>query len=212
MGPYELIFEVEALSESVQDAVYENFDALISGHGDKYFVTVSADGSDAISAARGAIARLNALGVRPHRMVEDLVTRSEMARRLGVAAQAVGQWIRGERRADLPFPEPYNRVGGGVWLWADVMDWLARVPGLTTDVSEGLSFPRLDDHVVINFDLLSLRGSRFHAAHGTHLVTQVRSAQPLSVAVTFTGTSTSEAPRERSIDRMGSWSDYGLAS
>ena len=211
MGLYELIFEVDGLGEDEQDAVYQNFDALISGHGTAYYVTLSAEGPNVVTAARTAISRLTEIGVHPYRMVEDLVTRAEIARRLDVAVQAVGQWVRGERRADSPFPEPHNRVGGGVWLWSDVVRWSARVPDLAKPAAPELEFPRLDDHVVINFDLLAAGGRR--RSSGARSASRILSTGPVSVTVTFTGTTTSSfSTSERSPERMGSWQDYGLAS
>ncbi|MBJ7451750.1 MAG: hypothetical protein JHC71_06645 [Blastococcus sp.] len=211
MGAYELIFEVEELAEETQDVVYEHFDALISGHGRTNLVTLTAEGPTAASAARLAVAQLTALGVRPYRMVEDLATRAEIARRLNVAAQAVGQWIRGERRADFPFPEPYNRAGGGVWLWSDVASWVAKVPDLAKHAEPGLSFPRLEDYTVINFELLSARPRR--SGPTSQGFTQAGSVELVSATVTYAKEAVSTSTTQgRTSERMGSWRDYGLAS
>ncbi len=110
-------------------------------------MTVSAEGSSAFEAAQSAVANLEQLGVHVQHTSEDLVTRRDIAERLGLTAQAVGLWVRGERHAEDPFPESFNSVAGGVWLWGDVTAWAHR-HGL--DVEQDVHFPSREDHARID--------------------------------------------------------------
>jgi len=51
--PYELSFEVSDLSERVEDAIADHFDALVSAHAGVTKVTVSAEGTTCLEAAIG---------------------------------------------------------------------------------------------------------------------------------------------------------------
>jgi len=144
---YELIFETDPIEEHLQDKIDEYFDdALMSMQGKSFFVTVSADGLSGAESALRAASLLEKLGVRVRRLAEDLVTRKDIAARTNNSPQAVGQWVRGERHADVPFPEPYNYVAGGVWLWAEIHDWLTRISAPVDDVS----YPSRRDYALVN--------------------------------------------------------------
>lgn len=84
------------------------------------------------------------------RLYEDLVTRQDIADRTSTTRQAVGNWVRQERRdhrADggSPFPDPYNIVGRGVWLWSEVNEWL-----LQRGKGDGLRYPSASDYAKVN--------------------------------------------------------------
>ena len=140
--PYELRFEVRAIPEDIEDAIAEALDCLVSGHSGVTSVTLSAEGDTCLAAALSAIDALQALGAAPIRLIDDLVGRREIARRAGVTPQAVGLWIRRERHTSSPFPPPFIAVGGGLWLWGEVVPALAE-RGVLLD--EGVRYPtRLD--------------------------------------------------------------------
>lgn len=143
---YELIFETDPIEETLQDLIDEQFDALISGHGPNVFISMSAEGDTAVEAALHSAAALGRLGVHVRRLVEDLVTRTDIAQRTKKTPQAVGAWVRGDRQAADPFPTPYNYVAGGVWLWGEVNEWLARVTGEADDVN----YPSRHDYAFVN--------------------------------------------------------------
>lgn len=61
------------------------------------------------------------------RWFDDLVTRGDIAARVGVSVEAVRLWSRGERGPGMP--EPLGHVGGGerrspVWRWGAISEWL----------------------------------------------------------------------------------------
>jgi hypothetical protein len=61
------------------------------------------------------------------RMVEDLVSISDIGRRVGVNRETVRFWVSG-KRGPGGFPRPRDVVGGNiqVWDWASVALWLCR--------------------------------------------------------------------------------------
>ncbi len=145
-APFELQFELEPIPEDVEDAIAGAFDCLIASHSGVTTVTLSAQGPTCVAAALDAADALRRLGAHPVRLVDDVVSRGEIARRAGVTPQAVGQWIRGERHAGSPFPPPYVLAGGGLWLWGEVVAALAQ-RGVVVDA--GVRYPsRLDSQLI----------------------------------------------------------------
>lgn len=147
MANYELIFDVDELTDEAIDEIYDRYDAIVAGHGDRVLLTVTVPGTNAVSAAQSAVRDLETIdGVTVGSCYEDLVSKTDIGRRIGVSPQAVGQWIRGDRHRAHVFPKPYNLVSGGVWLWGEVDAWARRV-GLT---NSDLEYPCQDDYVEIN--------------------------------------------------------------
>jgi hypothetical protein len=57
----------------------------------------------------------------------NLVTASEIARRIGRTRQQVHQYIKGERGpGNFPAPEFYLAEGSPLWAWCQVSSWLAQ--------------------------------------------------------------------------------------
>lgn len=151
MTAYELIFvldEVGELGDPRVDAVEAELDALFERHGDLCLATISAEAASAYSAAVEGVRHLVAAGFAVRRSYPDLVNRAEVAERLGVTRQAVGNWIRGERQSAVVFPSAVHLAAGGLWLWGDVIDW-CRASGC--EITDGdLHYPSIDDHAAID--------------------------------------------------------------
>jgi hypothetical protein len=124
MRDFELTFEVPTLTEATEDAIAEDLDVVIATHMGVTTVTALVPASDCLEAARSAMETLRRHGAAPIRLVDDLVTRGQIADRAGVTRQAVGMWIRGQRHSDSPFPAPFVLTGGGLWLWGEVAQTL----------------------------------------------------------------------------------------
>ncbi|USI92886.1 hypothetical protein [Rhodococcus pyridinivorans] len=159
---FELIFVIPDLTGPGDDRialVEEHLDVVVESHSGLTLATVTAEGADAVIAARTAAAVLSACGLPPVRSYPDMVTRQDIADRAEVSRQAVGNWVRGERVQSDPFPTPMNLVGGGVWLWGDIVAWLRR---RGHDI-EDMAFPSLADHSRIDAVLLQTlaRSARF---------------------------------------------------
>ncbi|MEV8238484.1 hypothetical protein AB0P23_24835 [Rhodococcus sp. NPDC077669] len=132
-------------------AAEEHLDMVVESHGGLTLATVTAEGSDAVAAALNASAVLAVCGLPPERTYPDLVTRQDIAERAEVSRQAVGNWVRGERVQSHPFPTPVNLVGGGAWLWGDVVSWLRQQERNTDEVE----FPSMKDHARIDSHILN---------------------------------------------------------
>ncbi|MFI6024172.1 hypothetical protein [Amycolatopsis magusensis] len=153
MGQFELTFVIDRLQSETVAAIYDEYEAMYSEHGSMCLLTVIVDGATAFVAAKKAIHVLDGQHrINFHRAYEDLVTKADIADRAGTTIQAVGQWVRGLRHRGVPFPQPYNNVAGGVWLWAEVNRWLALV-GKGHD--EDVDYPVARDLTRINSWLAS---------------------------------------------------------
>ena len=160
MCQVELTFEVLPMTESVEDVVVGQLEATVATHYGVNTVTLLVDTSDVLSGAAWAISALEKLGAKPVRLVDDLVTRGQIAERAGVTRQAVGQWVRAERHSGLPFPAPFILTSGGLWLWGEVVEAL-RTRGITVD--DDVTYPnRLQSQRISG--LLSLDIQRARAA------------------------------------------------
>jgi len=181
MAEYELTFELDPLGEDQEDAICDRLDAVVATHGSTTLVTLTGRGCSVLDAAKRAVRELEHCGGVVHRLYEDLVSRSMIAQRARTTPQAVGQWVRGERQVrgagDPVFPEPYNYVAGGVWLWGEVNAWLVAL-----DRHDGMNHPHRIDYALLN-EWLSTRRSAAAVRGWTGVATlekQVR-VQPATV-------------------------------
>lgn len=155
MHSYELMFLIDGVvTDERQDELLDHFDEITVSI-DPYqrcTVTGQFEGESAVLAARQAIDTLHSFGFKVSRMTEDYVDRTEIAARLGVTRQAVGNWIK--RQTSIEFPGPAHRTPGEIWLWHDVVEWLGAT-GRDYD-SLGTSWPTQICHDVINGELARL--------------------------------------------------------
>ena len=146
MPLFEFAFEVPAVDETVEDAIAETLDVVITWHSGVTTVNVVHPGVDCVTAAREVVEQLRAVGAPPRRLVDDLVARAQIAERAGVTRQAVSAWTRGERGGEAAFPAPYVLAGGGLWLWGEVA---AVLVSRGTLEDEGVVYPSRQDAQVI---------------------------------------------------------------
>lgn len=162
---FEVAFVVETIADPfdprIDHAEQSLLGLVVSNTGPLTTATALVEAPTVLEAAIHAAQVLDASGIDVERSYPDLVTRGDIAERLGVTRQAVGLWIRGERKDAHRFPTPTSMVAGGVWLWGDVVEW-ARLNGVDT---ESVEYPTFDDHVRI--DALLQRGVR-HIAIATY--------------------------------------------
>ena len=180
---YELSFELMEVTDDVEDAIAERFDSLIATHAGITTVTLTATGDTCLQVALTSVGHLRALGTNPLRLVDDLVTRGDIAARAGVTPQAVGLWIRGERHADVSFPAPYVLAGGGLWLWGEVVGALTD-RGIALD--EGVAYPTRRD--------IQLIGGAIVRMEAQDAAGWSRSPSNASAAFTVAGAGVSQVP------------------
>lgn len=189
---FEWTFVVDAIQgpgDERIDRLFERADASVASHGGVPLVTVVSEGGPtAVEAAQTAVRVIVISGFDVKRSHRDLVSRADIADRAGVTRQAVTHWLGGKRRDDEPFPQPVNLVGGGAWLWSDVNGWLARN---VNDVSDGLTYPTLEDHTIVDYEI----------AVGKMMPSRLRAGHPAQIGVLYAG----------HADAAGFWGKQGAA-
>ncbi|GAA3430540.1 hypothetical protein [Kutzneria kofuensis] len=198
MTEFELIFAVDQLTDDAIDAIYDRYDALVAGHGDMTLLTVTAEGPTPVAAGKTAVRDLELLaGVIVQRCYEDLVNRKDIAERCNVSPQAVGLWIRGDRQRKHPFPQPFNLVGGGVWLWGEVNEWLRR----TYKPQDDVHYPCRDDYAEINRWIAEHRAQKrmLHVDFSWSSQTQVAAGAVAAIPPHI------ERPNETPFEPGGDW-------
>ncbi|MGW4634889.1 helix-turn-helix domain-containing protein [Nocardia sp. NPDC004415] len=162
---FEIAFVIETV-EADDSRIDQAMEALpgttISGALGLTVATTLVDAETAIEAGLLAAKALAAVGLAPSRTYQDLVSRQDIADRLDMSRQAVGNWVRGERHSARPFPAPVTLASGGLWLWADVVRWteVAAVAELDESALPTLAdhclLDRMIQHGVSHFDAFSL--------------------------------------------------------
>ncbi|PSR66842.1 XRE family transcriptional regulator [Nocardia sp. MDA0666] len=158
---FEIAFVIETV-EADDPRIDRAMEALpgttISGALGLTIATTLVDAHSAIEAGLHAAKELAAADLAPLRTYPDLVSRQDIADRVGMSRQAVGNWVRGERHNAKPFPVPVTLVAGGAWLWASVVRWIEETGAAELNES---ALPTLADHCVL--DTMMRQGlSRFN--------------------------------------------------
>lgn len=161
---YEFVFEVAHLSEHRLEQVERFYDCVVATHGRATTLSTLVPGVDGVTAAREVLTVVISAGITVERLVDDLVTRAEIATRVGVTPQAVGLWVRGERNRVARFPDPYVYAAGAtLWLWGDVVEFLREI-GATVDGSA--HYPSRQETLQIAGLILEASAGRRVAAAG----------------------------------------------
>ncbi|MFI6305915.1 hypothetical protein ACIBCH_28895 [Amycolatopsis thailandensis] len=210
MGQYELIFTIDHLEEDRAFEISNTIDVMYSEHGRTSLLTVTSEGDTALAAATDVVVQLETqFGVVIHRAYEDLVTKADIAERAGATVQAVGQWARGVRQKELRFPEPFNLVGGGVWLWADVNEWL-REAGKAYD--DDLLYPNRDELELINAWLKNRKsGQPSRRINLVHLGSAMSEQNGVQFTASARSTRGVHASAVRAPDVVWTRADYEMA-
>lgn len=143
---FEIAFVIETV-EAEDPRIDQAMEALpgttISGALGLTVATTLVDADTAIAAGLHAAKALAAAGLAPLRTYQDLVSRQDIADRVGMSRQAVGNWVRGERQNSRPFPAPVTLSSGGLWLWSSVVSWIDATKAAELNESK---LPTLDDY------------------------------------------------------------------
>lgn len=102
----------DALINFRNGAVYLNFDREASSLEEAVITAIKDVQSSSIDAEVASVAP------------ENLVTESEIAKRLKIARQTVSLWIKGERRKSFPHPVMRLTEKSPLWNWSEVVNWL----------------------------------------------------------------------------------------
>ncbi len=118
-------------TSGLEDKLYETGcdDALINFRNGTVYLDFDRIASSLKEAVISAIRQIESsslgavvAGVAP----DNFVTESEVAERLSMKRQAVSLWIKGQRRASTPFPNPKLKLSNKspLWKWNEVAAWL----------------------------------------------------------------------------------------
>lgn len=115
------------LEDSLYDAGCD--DALINFRNGTVFLDFDREASSLEEAVLSTIRDVESSSIGAlvaHVAPEDLVTETEIAKRLNKKRQAVSLWIQGERRNAQPFPKPIMKLSdrSPLWKWREITEWL----------------------------------------------------------------------------------------
>jgi hypothetical protein len=115
--------------DELEDSLYEAGcdDALINFRNGAVYLEFDREASSleeavvsAIKDIRSASVDVDVASIAP----ENLVTESEIAKRLKLNRQTVSLWIKGERRKGFPSPVMRLAEKSPLWNWYEVVTWL----------------------------------------------------------------------------------------
>lgn len=120
---------VDENTPDLEDSLYEAGcdDALINFRNravyldfDREAISLEEAVISAIKNVKSASLEIEIAAVAP----ENLVTESEIAKRLNKSRQTVSLWIKGERRKSFPHPVMRLAEKSPLWKWNEVTNWL----------------------------------------------------------------------------------------
>jgi hypothetical protein len=126
-----IVAGVSDLTDEVEDALFESGcdDATLSIQHGRLYVEFSRRARSLKDAIVSAIRDVRAAGIAAEVLRVDecnLVTPSEIARRIGKSRQLVFQYIAGQRGPGrFPAPDCHLAEGAPLWTWCAVSSWLA---------------------------------------------------------------------------------------
>jgi len=119
--------DFEDLTEEMLDRLFEAGcdDATVSMTGGRVFLDFDREAASMKDALVDAIRDVRAAGLEVDRVAtSELVTKAEIARRLGRSRQRASQWTAEEgSRHDFPAPACRAAEGQSLWRWTEVAHW-----------------------------------------------------------------------------------------
>lgn len=124
-----ILKNVDENTPELEDSLYDTGcdDALINFRSGAVYLEFDREASSleeavisAINDIKSASIDVEVASVAP----ENLVTESEIAKRLNKNRQTVSLWIKGERRQSFPHPVMRLSEKSPLWNWSEVTQWL----------------------------------------------------------------------------------------
>lgn len=126
-----ILKNVDENTPSLEDSLYDANcdDALINFRNGTVYLDFDRQANSLEEAVMGAIKNVESTSIKAivaNVAPENLVTESEVAKRLHIKRQAVSLWIKGERRKSNPFPKPIMKLSerSPFWKWSEITEWL----------------------------------------------------------------------------------------
>jgi len=132
MQTYQFILILKNVNENtsgLEDSLYEGGcdDALISFKNGTVYLEFDREALSLEEAVVSAIKDVQSSSIEAEVIAvgpENLVTESEIAKRLNKSRQTVSLWIKGERRQAFPHPIMRLAEKSPLWKWDEVCIWL----------------------------------------------------------------------------------------
>lgn len=120
---------VDENTPELEDSLYEAGcdDALINFRNGAVYLDFERDASSLEKAVLSAIKDVesSSVGAQVANVApEDLVTETEVAKRLDMTRQTISLWIKGERRKSFPKPIMKLADKSPLWKWREIVEWL----------------------------------------------------------------------------------------
>lgn len=113
--------------DNLEDSLFEAScdDALINFRNGAVYLNFDRTASSLEEAVISAIKNIQSIDAEVASVAPDnLVTESEIAKRLQMARQTISLWIKGERRNSFPYPVMRLTEKSPLWKWSEVTEWL----------------------------------------------------------------------------------------
>lgn len=133
-SPYQFTLVLANLDENapkLEDSLFEAGcnDALINFRNGTVYLDFDRKAASLEEAVMSAIKNVEASSIEAIVATvapENLVTESDIAKRLNINRQTVSLWIKGERRKSQPFPKAMMKLAdkSPFWKWREVVEWL----------------------------------------------------------------------------------------
>lgn len=118
-------------TEGLEDQLFEAGcgDALINFRNGTVYLDFNREATSVDEAVISAIKSVenSKLGAKVISILpDDLVSESEITKRLDTNRQTVSLWVKRERRQEIPFPNPISKLTekSPLWRWYEVVKWL----------------------------------------------------------------------------------------
>jgi len=122
---------VDENTANLEDSLYEAGcdDALVNFRNGRVYLDFDRKAASLEEAVMSAIENVELSSIKAtvaSVAPDNIVTESEIAKRLNVKRQTVSLWIKGERRNTNPFPKPIIKLleKSPFWKWREVVEWL----------------------------------------------------------------------------------------
>lgn len=120
---------VDENTPGLEDRLYEAGcdDSLVNFRDGTVYLDFDRKAASLEKAVVSAIRQVEMTGIMVASVApEDLVSESDIAKRLQMKRQAVSLWIKGARRKENPFPKPIMKLSdrSPFWKWRFVVEWL----------------------------------------------------------------------------------------
>ena len=133
MKQYEFTLVLDGVDDKtagLEDHVYEAGcdDSLINFRNGTVYLDFTREANSLNEAVLSAIKQIESMEINAKVISiapENLVSESDIAKRLNLKKQAISLWVKGLRRKKVSFPKPVMKLSEAspLWRWHEVVEW-----------------------------------------------------------------------------------------